>query len=164
MLEALAAGSPETCGIVALEEGRVVGWLKLAEARVMQKLYDQRVYRRLPCFEGPREGVYTVGCLLVEPGHRRRGVATVMLNAAVEYAELRGGTAIEAFPRRAEGTRDEEVWTGPFPLFERCGFVIVNDFAPYPVLRLVLPLRPPARGPSSTHLSRPADLGDDREA
>jgi GNAT superfamily N-acetyltransferase len=144
MTEALVTGSPEMHGIVALAESRAVGWLKLAPAQFMLKLYDQRIYRRLPCFDSPREGVLTVGCFLVDPAMRRCGVAALMLDAAIEHAEANGATAIEAFPRRAEGTRDEEVWTGPFALFQRRGFMVVNDFAPYPVLRLPL-RRPPAQ-------------------
>ena len=50
----------------------------------------------------------------------------------------RGGTAIEAFPRRSEGLPVEQAFTGPFELFIAEGFTVVHDFAPYPVLRLTL--------------------------
>lgn len=138
MREALDSGSDDMSGVVAFDETTAVGWLKLSPAVSVPKLYEQRLYRRLPCFDGPREGVFTVGCLLVDPLRRNRGVASALLRGAIHVARCSGGTAIEAFPRRAEGTRDDEVWTGPFSLFLRAGFEVVHDFAPYPVMRLRL--------------------------
>jgi GNAT superfamily N-acetyltransferase len=138
MTSALVAGSDEMSGIVALEQARAVGWLKLAPATQVPKIYAQRLYRNLPCFGGPREGIATVGCLLVEPASRRRGVATALVKGAVKVARERGARAIEAFPRRAEGLREEEMWTGPFETYLREGFEVVHDFGPYPVLRLEL--------------------------
>jgi len=139
MIDALATRSDEMSGVVALSRGAAVGWLKLAPASAVPKLYDRRPYHRLPCFQGPRDGVFVVGCLLVDPSERRRGVARALLDGAIELAERRGARAIEAFPRRAEGTRDEDVWMGPFSLFASAGFEIVHDFGPYPVLRLRVP-------------------------
>jgi GNAT superfamily N-acetyltransferase len=138
MRAAITAGSPEMSGVVALQDGVVVGWLKLAPATAVRKLYDQRIYRRLPCFEGDRSGVFTVGCLLVDPAHRRRGVARDLVRAGVDLARSRGGRAVEAFPRRAEAMRDDEVFAGPMSVFDHLGFSVVHDFGPYPVLRLTL--------------------------
>ena len=101
----------------------------------MQKLYQQRLYKGLPCFAGPRTGVLTIGCMLVDEGLRRRGVARALVRHALQIAESHGASAIEAFPRRAEHAAAAELWTGPFNLFVELGFKIVSDFAPYPVLR-----------------------------
>jgi GNAT superfamily N-acetyltransferase len=138
MRDALDSRSDEMSGVVALDGTTALGWLKLSPAASVPKIYEQRLYRRLPCFDGSRDGVFTVGCLLVDPVRRKQGVAEALLRGAIHVARSRGGTAIEAFPRRAEGTRDEDVWTGPYSLFFRAGFEIVHDFAPYPVVRLRL--------------------------
>jgi GNAT superfamily N-acetyltransferase len=122
-------------GVVALLEGRAVGWLKLTPASAVPKLYAQRLYKGLPCFAGPREGVLTVGCLLVDEPLRRRGVARALVKGAVEVAERTGARAIEAFPRRSEQAGPAELWTGPPNIFLEAGFRVVSDFAPYPVLR-----------------------------
>ncbi|HEY3254365.1 MAG TPA: GNAT family N-acetyltransferase [Polyangiaceae bacterium] len=134
-VESLASASAELRGVVALQAGQAVGWLKLTPAERVPKLYDQRLYRGLPVLSGAREGVLTVGCLLVDEELRRRGVARALVKHAVWLAETRGARCIEAFPRRAELAGPAELWTGPFDIFVQAGFKIVHDFAPYPVLR-----------------------------
>jgi GNAT superfamily N-acetyltransferase len=135
---ALLTNSEPAQGIVARSEDAIVGWMKLSPAWHVEKLYQQRVYKALPCFTPPREGVYAVGCFLVDPERRRRGIARQMLQAGVDFARSVGARAIEAFPRRAALLGDEEQWMGPFSIFESLGFRTVHDFQPYPVLRLYL--------------------------
>lgn len=139
--QALREGSDEARGIVALtEDGALVGWLKVAPAQAMGKVYTQRLYRNLPCFRGERDGVFTIGCALVHPHHRHQGVATTLVDAAVRIAPSWGARALEAFPRRPrEPVSDEELWTGPMGAYAKSGFVEVDSFEPYPVLRRELP-------------------------
>lgn len=137
---AIAAGSDEARGVVAIaEDAALVGWLKVAPAAGLPKIYNRRLYRNLPCFAGDREGVYVIGCALVHPAHRRRGVATALVTGAVDIARSWGARALEAFPRRPkEAVSDDELWTGPMGAYAAGGFVEVNDFEPYPVLRRAL--------------------------
>jgi GNAT superfamily N-acetyltransferase len=134
-VESLAATPAEPRGVVALHAGQAVGWLKLCPAERVPKLYDQRLYRGLPALSGPREGVLTVGCLLVDEEFRRRGVARALIQHAVVIAQAQGARSIEAFPRRSDQAGPAELWMGPFAVFEQVGFKIVSDFGPYPVLR-----------------------------
>jgi len=140
LASALREGGDEARGVVALgPDDAVVGWLKVAPAEGMKKLYDRRLYRGLPCFAGDRAGVMVIGCALVHPAHRRAGVATALVAGAVRLAAAWGARALEAFPRRPhEPVSDEELWTGPMGAYSRNGFVEVSDFEPYPVLRRVL--------------------------
>lgn len=134
-LLARAATTPPG-GVVALRtDGAIIGWMKLEPARDLPKLYAQRVYRALPCFSGDRGGVWAIGCFLVDPAERRRGVARSLVRAGIEVARAAGARALEVFPRRADGVADEQLWTGPFALLVEEGFAIVNDQAQYPVLR-----------------------------
>ena len=139
--EALASGSPEARGVVAIERatGTLAGWMKVAPVPALKKAYDRRLYRNLPCFEGDRAGVFTIGCFLVHPEHRKRALSTALVRGAVEIAPSWGARALEAFPRRPkEPVRDDELWTGPMGAFERNGFEEVHAFEPYPVLRRAL--------------------------
>jgi GNAT superfamily N-acetyltransferase len=135
---ALAGGSDEARGVVAIDRdgGKIVGWLKVAPAAVMAKAYDRRLYKGLPCFGGDRRGVFLIGCALVHPAHRRRGVAAALVAGAVKIAPAWGARALEALPRRPkEAVSDEDLWTGPFGALRDAGFEVVHDFEPYPVLR-----------------------------
>jgi GNAT superfamily N-acetyltransferase len=145
---------PELCGVVAIgprqagqQDGALCGWLNLSRAISVPRLYDQRVYRNLPCFragEGnnpAREDVFAVACCFVAESERGRGVARALLEAAIAAVREAGGSALEAFPRatpEAENLRPDEVWLGPQALFQGAGFMPVSDFRPYPVLRLHL--------------------------
>lgn len=123
-------------GVVALTaNGTCVGWMRLATPTRMDKLYEGRPYRGLPCFSGSREGVLAVACFLVDPEWRRRGVAQRLLEAGIRLARDVGARVLEAFPHRSEAASDEMYWLGPFSLYEQTGFAVVHDFGPYPVLR-----------------------------
>src|SRR5690349_13861540 len=59
---ALAArlASAELCGVVASTGANVCGWMKVTRSSALPRLYEQRVYRNLPCFQaepGARESV-----------------------------------------------------------------------------------------------------------
>jgi GNAT superfamily N-acetyltransferase len=139
LLGALASGSNEASGIVAEDaSGDLVGWLKLAPAQVCAKVYAQRLYKGLPCFQRDPAGVLTIGCLFVRENERRRGVATALLRGAIDAARAAGARALEAFPRSDTDVADAALMMGPLALFLREGFAIVNDFSPYPVVRLQL--------------------------
>ncbi len=129
---------PGLKGVVALEAGQAIGWLKLTPAERVAKLYGQRLYKSLAVFQGPRDGVLTVGCMLVDEAMRRRGIARALLGAAIDLAKASGARAVEAFPRRSEQASPAELWMGPPAVFLDAGFEIVNDFGPYPVLRFAL--------------------------
>lgn len=145
LLAAAGSASTEASGVVARDErGDLIGWLKLAPAAIMGKLYDQRLYKGLPCFERDPVGVWTVGCLFVREDRRRRGVATALLAGAVASAKSAGARALEAFPRSDTDVAAAALMMGPLALFLRAGFEVVHDFTPYPVLRLELAPEPPA--------------------
>ena len=153
---------PDLCGVVALRKSdatgnndvrsaaqrsdEIAGWLNLSRVSTVPKLFDQRVYRNLPCFQGEpgaRENVFAVACCYVAESERGRGVAHELLSAAIAAVRESGGSAIEAFPRGrapdAEKLRPDELLLGPEQLFLAAGFKPVSDFRPYPVLRLHLP-------------------------
>jgi len=124
-------------GLVALDGDRIVGWMKLTPRAAVPKLRSLPVYRGLDL--GPEDTTFAVGCFLVDPRERRRGVARALLEAAPEHARRAGARALEAYPRRADvPLHDEEAWQGPEGLFAKLGFVAVHDVAPYPVYRKVL--------------------------
>lgn len=140
MRSRLSSGSAEMQGLVAIDStSELVGWLKLAPATVLTKLYGQRLYKGLGCLESDREGTFTVGCLLVREDYRRRGVARALLGGAIETAVGRGARALEAFPRGDTDVADAALMMGPLKLYLDVGFEVIHAGGPYPVLRLKLP-------------------------
>ncbi len=136
---ALATG--DISGVVALLDeppGTVIGWSRIAPVAHLGKSYEGQLYRGLPCFSGDRSRVFAMACFLVDPDHRRTGVARALLSHAIEMARAAGATAVEALPCGVEGIPDEQHWLGPPQMYEEAGFQVVHEFRPYPVLRLTL--------------------------
>ncbi len=134
---ALGSGDPSASGLVALDGDRVVGWMKLAPRAAVPKLRRLPVYRARDL--GDDAGVFSVGCFLVDPAFRARGVASALVAAAPDFVRARGGRVIEAYPRRtSEPMHPEEALMGPERLFVANGFtphVGADDIDAYPVYR-----------------------------
>ena len=127
---AAAMGTLEASGLLAMEGDLAVGWMKLSPR--LPKLLSRLPYRDLDD-PGP---VLAIGCFLVDPAHRRRGVAARLVDAAIAFAPTRGARFLEAYPRVSEAPlHDGEAWQGPHALFLSRGFVVVRDAPQYPVLR-----------------------------
>jgi GNAT superfamily N-acetyltransferase len=142
--EAIARGDGSALGLVACDGTEVVGWLKLSPRASVPKLRRLPIYRALDL--GPDEGVWSIGCFLVDPARRGQKVASTLLNAAPSYVRAQGGVAIEAYPRHAHESEhgplhDDEALMGPEALFVGRGFVRVAEreaMKMYPVYRLTL--------------------------
>lgn len=135
--EARARGA-EARGVIALAPaGRAVGWLKVSRASDVDKLYQQRLYRGLPCFDRPSQAVFTLGCFLVDPDYRGRGLSRELIRAGIALARAEGAVSVEALPRGELAHSPPERWLGRPSALLAEGFQIVHDFEPYPVLRLV---------------------------
>jgi ribosomal protein S18 acetylase RimI-like enzyme len=133
--DAVARGDVSASGLVAIENGAVVGWMKLAPRASLPKLTSLPVYRQLAA----EPGTWTIGCFVVDPSSRRRGVARALVQNADAYVAAQGGRLIEAHPRRStEPLHDEEAWQGPEQLFRELGFAVIHDVSPYPVYRKVV--------------------------
>ncbi len=133
---ASALGAGEGYGLIAVD-ATVVGWMKLVPQPAMHKLLKRSPYKAL---EAPE--VWSIGCFLVDPEHRRRGVATALVRGALELAPALGAKVLEAYPRVFEGMHDGEQWTGPYAMFASLGFEVFRDQPQYPVVRKTLVATP----------------------
>lgn len=138
--DALAADRADARGMLALEGDRAVGWMKLAPRPTLTKLTRQPAYRSAaPAGGEDEDAVLSVGCFLVAPDRRRRGIARALLAGGEAHARAGGARALEAYPRTsAVPLHDEEAYLGPSSLFLEAGFTAVGGEAPYPLLRKVL--------------------------
>lgn len=67
--------------------------------------------------------MWRITCFAVDSKHRRRGVASVALKAALEAIRKEGGGLVEAYPIIRWGAYQE--YHGTVSTFERQGFKIV---------------------------------------
>lgn len=135
-LLALQLEQGTTLGVVATTSaGEVLGWSRLGRPAELGRLYDGRLYKGLACLGGDRTSVMTIGCVLVDPAVRRRGIARALIEGQVAQARVLGARAVEAFPRGVVDVSDAEQWMGPAAVYRQLGFALVHDFAPYPVFR-----------------------------
>ncbi len=135
--DAVRRGDLSARGLVAIDEhAAIVGWMKLAPRDTLTKLTSLSVYRNLALEE---EASWTMGCFLVHPAARHRGVARALALGAETHLPAWGGRVLLAHPRRsAEPLHDEEAWQGPERLFVELGYTAIHDVGPYPVYRKVV--------------------------
>ena len=117
-------------GLLAYEGNVSVGWCQLGPRDRLEKLVQQLELE-------PDPGAWAVSCFLVAPSHRRRGVASALLEAAIGSARENGASTLQAYPRRG-ATPDEDAWTGPERLYSSCGFRLVRDAGARSVFELRL--------------------------
>lgn len=133
----VAEGPPP--GLIALAGDRgaagdlAVGWCQVTPRRAIPAL--GRMWRLKPVDDAP---VWSISCLYVRKGYRRRGVTSALVAEAVEVARRAGAPAIEAYPFDAS-VSPSSTGTGYAATFERAGFTTVVRRVPArPVMRLRL--------------------------
>jgi GNAT superfamily N-acetyltransferase len=120
-------------GLLAYDGATVVATVQFEPRDALPKLTARMPYRGLE----PEARTWGLTCFRVLADYRRRGVARALLAAAIAHLrDVQGARVIEAYPRRGEDLRDEEVWTGPEALFAHAGFEVVREHVQYPVWRL----------------------------
>ncbi len=122
-------------GLLAYEDGVAVGWVSVAPREEYGQLVRSRNY-------GPKEeeqGVWSIVCFYVDPRAKKQGVATALLEAAVEHAIACGAAAVEAYPH------EQGDYMGAPESYERLGFETVRRAGKRTVMRLTNPSRASAR-------------------
>jgi len=111
-------------GLVALQDGKAVGWVGIGPREDFGRLARSRTIPQLP-----GDAVWVVNCFVVAKAARRSGVASALLAAAVQYALERGAAIVEGYPVRTGDTwiASASVYTGTASMFERAGFEVASE-------------------------------------
>jgi GNAT superfamily N-acetyltransferase len=106
-------------GILAFDGEEPIGWCSIAPREEFPALGRSRI---LKAVDGVP--VWSVSCLFVAKGHRKRGVSIALLKAAIAFVAERGGRVIEGYPVEPKsGTMPAAfAWTGLASAFLRAGF------------------------------------------
>ncbi len=71
--------------------------------------------------------MWSIVCVVVRGGHRRKGVVGHLLEGAVAYAAANGAPAVEAHPVDPQGRMDTTMaFVGTRSMFEKAGFSVVG--------------------------------------
>jgi GNAT superfamily N-acetyltransferase len=110
-------------GVLAHDGDEVAGWAAVAPRA--ETTFARN--RKIPHVDDL--AVWSVWCIRVRPGHRRRGISHHLLRGAVELAREGGAPAIEGYPVDNQGEKVDltMAYVGTRRLFERAGFVKVAE-------------------------------------
>lgn len=109
-------------GVVGYVAGKPVGWCNIGARADIPRLASSQLIR--PVDTVP---VWSIVCLVVRSGHRRKGVTAHLIEGAVQYAALRGAPAVEAYPVNPQGRMDTTMaFVGTRSMFERVGFEMIG--------------------------------------
>lgn len=111
-------------GLLAYDDGTVIGWVSLGPRDDFERLAHSRVLR--PVDDKP---VWSIVCFVVGRKSRRQGVGRALLEAAIDYARDHGATTLEAYPTDVpDGQRipSANAYMGTLGMFERAGFKVVD--------------------------------------
>jgi GNAT superfamily N-acetyltransferase len=130
-LRALARRGPPP-GLLAFDGDLAVGWCQLTPRTDLPWLESSRRTARVD--DVP---VWSLSCFYVRRSHRRRGVSSALIAAALRAAREGNAPALEAYPvDTAAPNSTSNLFTGTASSFRRAGFkTVARRSAARPVMR-----------------------------
>ncbi len=141
-------GRDQGPGVLAYEDGEVAGWAAVAPRSELPFARS----RKIPHVDDLP--VWSVWCIRVRPGFRRRGISHELLSGAVTYARSQSAPAVEGYPVDNQGAKVDPTlaYVGTRGLFEQAGFTRAADTRSvsggFPRVLMRLPLDPAGSSPS----------------
>jgi GNAT superfamily N-acetyltransferase len=110
-------------GVLAYDGDEPVGWAAVAPRSATSFARN----RKIPHVDDLP--VWSLWCIRVRPGHRKKGISHALIAGAVEFARAQGAPAVEAYPLDNGDARVDMTmaYPGLRKNFERAGFVHAAD-------------------------------------
>jgi GNAT superfamily N-acetyltransferase len=128
-------------GLLAYDGDQPVGWTRVVPRASLPGVIGNRALARV-LSEDP--GTWWVACFAVDSQHRRSGVGSALLEAAIAFARRHGATALEGHPvdvaaLTADRVGGSAAFTGTMSMFSEAGFTeVARTYPSRPVMRLPL--------------------------
>ncbi|HXC77665.1 MAG TPA: GNAT family N-acetyltransferase [Candidatus Acidoferrum sp.] len=127
MSESIMRG--EVTALLAFEGDTPIGWCDYGETTRLSG-----VMHKFGLTAADHEGVGSVACFVIASPYRGHGVASRLLDAAVERLRAKGLNAVEAYPTRS-GDSQHTNYRGPLAMFLRAGFEPYREAGRHLILR-----------------------------
>jgi GNAT superfamily N-acetyltransferase len=121
--EIVKAGPPP--GLIAFDGDKAVGWCQLTPRDALPWLDRSSRLKRVDDLP-----VWSLSCLYVRIGYRRKGVTSALIGAAIKAAKRAKAPALEAYPLDAAKTPSASS-TGYATTFARAGFKTIASPPPH---------------------------------
>ncbi|WP_141014123.1 GNAT family N-acetyltransferase [Nocardioides sambongensis] len=110
-------------GVLAYDAEEPVGWAAVAP-RAATSFARSRTIPQVDDLP-----VWSLWCIRVRPGHRKKGISHHLIAGAVDFARVQGAPAVEAYPLDNGGARVDltMAYPGLRANFEAAGFRYVAD-------------------------------------
>jgi GNAT superfamily N-acetyltransferase len=106
----------DVTALLAYVDGKPVGWCNYGETTRLNG-----VMHRFGLNAAEQQGVGSLACFVIAAPYRKHGVATALLDAALERLRSRGVRVAEAYPARKQDSPQGN-YRGPLQMFLRAGF------------------------------------------
>lgn len=116
-------------GFLAYKDGKPIAW---CNANIKEKFSKSMLGERIMNTSG--EKMASIVCFLIAPGHRRQGLAKLLLQTACSEFKSKKFEIIEAYPRKGDLTEAMH-YHGPLSLYMSHGFNIYEEFEDFYIVR-----------------------------
>jgi GNAT superfamily N-acetyltransferase len=117
-------------GLLAFDGDLAVGWCQVTPRDALPWLDRARALGRVDAV-----GVWSLSCLYVRKGYRKRGLTSALISAALKAAKRANAPALEAYPLDRRLTPSTS-FTGYASTFARAGFkTVARRVPPRPIMR-----------------------------
>ncbi|MCI0679555.1 MAG: GNAT family N-acetyltransferase [Actinobacteria bacterium] len=121
-------------GLLGYVEGSPLGWVQVGPRHLFPTIGRSRLLKPVDDVE-----TWSINCFVVKTGHRRSGIGTGLLAAAIEYAAAQGARVLEAYPVDGERASVVDLFTGTLGMFAVHGFAeLLRRNEDRPIVRLTI--------------------------
>jgi len=130
MTEGIEQG--DVTALLAYVDGKPVGWCNYGETTRLNG-----VMHRFGLNVAEQQGVGSLACFVIASQYRKHGVASALLDAAIERLRARGVRVAEAYPARSSDSAQGN-YRGPLQMFLRAGFEPYRETERHLIVRKAL--------------------------